>query len=1325
MDKFLKSTDKLGWLGLHPSYRATMGRLAKFIVLLALIQFVAWLVPATPSATGITAYLPLHVLLETISIVISMLVFTVGWNSRDHRQSGNVILLACVFFSVALLDFLHTVSYGGMPDFLTHNDAQKHLYFWLSARALAACAILAIIIRPWRTVLSSAMRYLVFGVALLGVMLISSLVWQYQAWLPDMFIPGVGLTALKKNLEYGIVLINVLTALLLWRKMRQPQPYNAVLLFGAVCVMAMSEFFFTLYTTMTGSYNVLGHIYKAIAYLLIYRAIVVEVIEEPYNRLAESQRDLAMSLRATSTGLWHWDVATNVTHYSEEWKAQLGYLPNELPDTFSTWESLLHPDDRDSAKQFVRDFVVSKQLNYESEFRMHHRDGSYRWILARGEMQFDSAGEATRLIGTHIDITERKQAETDLQLTQYALDHAPDAVYWMKPDGRFIYVNEVACRTLGYTREELLAMSVADIDPSVPHGVSPEMTQRTERTGSSLVETLHRTKSGHIFPVEINVAFISYGGEDYHCAFVRDITERRLMETAQQKSNELLRSVIENSPIRVFWKDRESYFLGCNSLFARDAGLNGPEELIGRSDFEMGWKAQAELYIADDQVVMESGNSKLGYEESQTTPDGETIWLRTSKVPLYDADHQCIGILGVYEDITERKQAESAIRLASQRLQVALEGSQISVWEIDAITKEVWLDENWATYLGDRTAETHTTFSELLTAVHPDDRQHIIDASIQTLKGQTERYFVEHRMRSMNGDWEWVSSRGKVSERDASGRALRLIGTNTNITERKRIEDEIKSLNTMLEQRVSERTVQLQRANQAKDSFLASMSHEIRTPLAGLLGMMELLSLSMLGKEQNKMLVAAQNSGKSLLRIVNDILDWSKIEAGKMEIAPQVASIGELLKEVATTYGQVASAKDIRFSISIDDNISAAHRFDTLRLSQILNNFTSNAIKFSERGNVELRAELVTRENGNEVVRLCVADHGIGISPEQQRRLFQHYEQGSSDTARMYGGTGLGLAICLSLAELMRGELSVESSLGSGSTFCIIVSLPVASVAEQRELMQGLENHGGQSADVGPLVSTTNPIQLSVLVVDDHPVNRMLLQQQLECMGIQADIEAYAIVALAHWQEKQYDLLITDCHMPEMDGYELTRNIRELERQSGAARIPIIAWTANVLADEAERCNAAGMDDLLTKPTDLRALRAMLLKWLPQLDITVTQVGVGKMKQGVMEQVLNIEVLQHFVTNRSDQIEVLNMFVEQTRMDIVELRANLQAGDALASGQTAHRIKGACRMVGALALASLCERIEKAAKQGELGAARDLAGAALDQGIEGVALFRV
>lgn len=385
------------------------------LLLLAFIQLLAWLIPASPSAKGIPNYLPLHVLLETISIVVSMMVFAVGWNSRSSNLSGNIVLLASVFFSVGVLDFLHTVSYGGMPDFISQNDSQKHLNFWLSARFLASLVLLTVAIRPWRPLGSRATRYVIFGALFAVTALINWIVVYRQWWLPDTFIPGQGLTAFKKNTEYFIIAINILTAAILWGKMRKPQTFNVVLIFGAVSILAMSEFFFTLYTTMTGSYNVLGHVYKVIAYLFIYRALVVETIEEPFDKLALAQQNLATALEASNTGLWDWNLRTNDVHYSPEWKAQLGYLPDELPDHFSAWESLLHPDDRDAAIARAQDFVSSPGQHYENEFRMLHRDGSIRWIMARGEKKFGADGKVSQLIGSHIDITERKQAEQRIQ----------------------------------------------------------------------------------------------------------------------------------------------------------------------------------------------------------------------------------------------------------------------------------------------------------------------------------------------------------------------------------------------------------------------------------------------------------------------------------------------------------------------------------------------------------------------------------------------------------------------------------------------------------------------------------------------------------------------------------------------------------------------------------------------------------------------------------------------------------------------------------------------------------------------------------------------
>lgn len=399
---------------IHPIYRMPVRDIVKFLILLAAIQLLAWLAPSLPEFKGIPNYLPLHTLLETVSIVVSMMVFAVGWNSHSHKLSGNIVLLASVFFSVAVLDFSHTVSYLGMPDFISPNDAQKQLNFWLSARFIAAFVLLLIAIRPWKPLKSDSTRYLIFTVFICFALLMNWAVVYHQAWMPDTFIPGKGLTAFKKSVEYAIIVINIITAITLWKKMREPQTFNVVLLFAAVCTLAMSEFFFTLYTTMTGSYNVLGHVYKVIAYLFIYRAIVVELIEEPYNQLAQAQNKLSISLQASNTGLWDWNLHTNQVFFSPEWKAQLGYAPDELSNQLSTWEGLLHPEDKELAISRVNNYLSSDSKQYVSEFRLRHRDGSYRWILARGEKQYDEKGRMDLLVGSHVDITERKNAEAEI-----------------------------------------------------------------------------------------------------------------------------------------------------------------------------------------------------------------------------------------------------------------------------------------------------------------------------------------------------------------------------------------------------------------------------------------------------------------------------------------------------------------------------------------------------------------------------------------------------------------------------------------------------------------------------------------------------------------------------------------------------------------------------------------------------------------------------------------------------------------------------------------------------------------------------------------------
>ena len=394
------------------------------------------------------------------------------------------------------------------------------------------------------------------------------------------------------------------------------------------------------------------------------------------------------------------------------------------------------------------------------------------------------------------------------------------------------------------------------------------------------------------------------------------------------------------------------------------------------------------------------------------------------------------------------------------------------------------------------------------------------------------------------------------------------------------------------------------------------------------------------------------------------------------------------MNHVTQRYQSVAQGKYIVLSHKLDPRLANAHWGDALRISQVLNNFVSNALKFTENGTVELNVTLLLHNESTEKICFSVKDTGIGIAPDVQLRLFQNYEQGSKDTARMYGGTGLGLAISNRLATLMGGEITLESAPQLGSTFSLTLTLPLAQDTEPVTTTPPNE--------IEPLIfqATETP---HLLVVDDHPINRKLLSRQLMQLGLHAEVAENGKQALALWRGGDFSLIITDCHMPEMDGYELTHQIRALE--AGKSPIPIIAWTANALEEERLRCLEAGMDAVLTKPTSLIQLREMLSRWL------AVNPPNPMFSTGSFMVMVDFSALADIAVSRQDQMEILLEFQAQNHLDIVELDAALQQQDMEAIRHAAHRIKGAARMVGALALASICEKMETASKQQHLNEA--------------------
>lgn len=591
----------------------------------------------------------------------------------------------------------------------------------------------------------------------------------------------------------------------------------------------------------------------------------------------------------------------------------------------------------------------------------------------------------------------------------------------------------------------------------------------------------------------------------------------------------------------------------------------------------------------------------------------------------------------------------------------------------------------------DRAAARSDAAPVIVRAIHPDDRAATLQAA-RTAVEQAAPFEAEYRVQLRDGRERWIRSTA-VLRREPDGSVL-WHGYWMDVTDRRRLVDALERAR-----------IDADAANRAKSSFLAAMSHEIRTPMNGVLGMLELLALTRLDSEQRQTLGVVRESSISLLRIIDDILDLSKMEAGQLSLHPQPSSVTEVVKRTWRIYGGVASAKGLVLHHAVDPGVSAALWLDPLRLGQVLNNFVSNALKFTAEGSVTVKVEVLAREPGQERLRFTVEDTGIGISEAAQQRLFQPFAQADEGTAHHYGGTGLGLVICKRLAEMMGGEVGMDSAPGRGTRMSLTLWL---RVADPKDLPQARleEAQGDLAATLAARRVAPTPERAAeegnlVLVVDDHPVNRTLLVHQVNLLGYACVSCDNGFDALTRWERGDIALVMTDCNMPRMSGYDLSRSIRSREGE-GHARTPVIACTANALAGEAETCFAAGMDDYLVKPVQLARLMAVLDRWVPlpesrhlPLDEAVPAEAPGA------EAPIDLEALAVFgAADAEARRRTLGVFRRVNDADAQQLRRAFDTRDLDAVNALAHRMKGAAKAVGARSLAELAERIERAARRG-------------------------
>lgn len=684
--------------------------------------------------------------------------------------------------------------------------------------------------------------------------------------------------------------------------------------------------------------------------------------------------------------------------------------------------------------------------------------------------------------------------------------------------------------------------------------------------------------------------------------------------------------------------------------------------------------------------ALKAGNA-VNYTREIRNGWGKRLHLSVHIAPYYNEEGALAGTVVALNDITEREQTRQALKQQKEFYETVLNRIPGDIVVFDAEHRYQFInpmavrDPQWREWLIGRDDFAYCR-ERGKTLELARRRRRLFEQAADSPQGLE----FEEQLTRDDGRPQWMLRRF-FPVKDQSGRLKLMIGFGLDITELKHAQAQL-----------MEAKEQAEDLAQAKQQFLATMSHDIRTPMHAILGMARRLEESALSDEQRRHLQTLKTSSRQLLGLINDILDVSKIEAGKVELEPVDFAPRAFLEDIAMPHRLAAEEKGLALAVSLDPHLASALRGDTLRLGQILDNLLGNAVKFTERGRVRLALQVLCEAEGYQSLRIAVEDSGPGISEEQQAAIFELFAQAPGHSARRYGGTGLGLAITRRLLELMGSRIRLDSSPGAGSCFWFALRLPKAAAPP-----------AGRAAEEAPRV---DPRGARILLAEDHPVNRELANHMLRELGVTVTAVENGEQAVEATQRESFDLVLMDIQMPVMDGLEATRRIHDTRPD-----LPVLALTANVMREDYARYREAGLVDTLGKPYDADSLRQMLARWLPApparsaepaSSAPATERPAGEVPENAAEASLPEHAtteapaydMAHFYKMCNEDAKLfghmLRLLIQESEGHLEDWAQGVAEAQWVALGRLAHKMKSPLKMIRAEPLPTELKRMERA-----------------------------